>query len=46
MSQAGGNLSDDNQATLVSTGTTLKLFAKVEVTFDVVVGKAGRRVSW
>jgi hypothetical protein len=43
---AGGQSSDDNQATLVSTGTTLKLDAKVDVTFDVVVGKAGMRVSW
>jgi hypothetical protein len=40
-----GESSDDNQATLVSTGTTLKLDAKVDVTFDVVVGKAGMRVS-
>jgi hypothetical protein len=42
---SGGQSSDDNQATLVSTGTTLKLDAKVDVTFDVVVGKAGMRVS-
>jgi hypothetical protein len=45
-----GNFSDDNQAMLVSTGTTFKLDAKVDVTFsddlDVVGGKAGMRVSW
>jgi hypothetical protein len=43
---SGGQSSDNNQATLVSTGTTPQARRQVDVTFDVVVGKAGMRVSW